>query len=643
MTVIAPAGPPPGPPPRSRARRRVLLLCSAVVAVLTVGAVVALVVTFVVADRDGAATTTSMWDDSDSAQEVAADTEAVELGVAVEPLVDGTAEALRFYQADGSTTGHTGRLWTADGELLASVTFPDTSSTGWKEAPLADPVPLSAGQTYVVSYHAPEGRYGVTSRYFAHRDQTSGGLRAPRSTVERPNGLFSYGPPGSFPTETFVGSNYWVDLVFAPAGPVPEVPADAAPVPPPPPSPGPADAPPAVADDSPLALTEPDGGRAYFGRWDAALPSGPEFFPIGVWFESVVSQSDVDTDVAAGINTYVALTADSDVSLIEDNGLHAIPQYEEWVNQLGPDNESGINGWTLYDEVDMVEGPGTGFDTLAAITAGLPRDDGRLRYNNYGKGVLFWQSDDDAARFVNDYQDVVSADAYWFTDPNICGPSEGGALLSGGEPLTTESCRLAANYGTTIDRVRDLDGRDGRRVPVWAFIEVGHPFSEEDAPTIRPAEVRAAVWSSIVHGARGVIYFNHSFGGECFSYHALREPCYADVRSAVTETNAQITRLAPVLNSWTVDGFVTVEGAVDTLVKYQDGTFWVFATSRSPDPQSAVFRLSCVDDASVVVDGEDRTTTLSDGRFSDDFADGNAVHVYRIDAGSDAAASCGIG
>ena len=46
--------------------------------------------------------------------------------------------------------------------------------------------------------------------------------------------------------------------------------------------------------------------------------------------------------------------------------------------------------------------------------------------------------------------------------------------------------------------------------PVWAVVELGHPFSESDWPTITPAQVRAAVWQSLIAGARGIVYFNHS-------------------------------------------------------------------------------------------------------------------------------------
>ena len=106
-----------------------------------------------------------------------------------------------------------------------------------------------------------------------------------------------------------------------------------------------------------------------------------------------------------------------------------------------------------------------------------------------------------------------------------------------------------------------LDGQQLRSLikpafskPVWAFVEVGHPFTENDAPTITGPEIRAAVWSSLIHGARGIIYFNHSFGGTCPTQHILRDPCGDEVKPWVTAVNRQIAGLAPVLNAPFLDG-----------------------------------------------------------------------------------------
>jgi hypothetical protein len=53
--------------------------------------------------------------------------------------------------------------------------------------------------------------------------------------------------------------------------------------------------------------------------------------------------------------------------------------------------------------------------------------------------------------------------------------------------------------------------------------------------------------------------------------------------------------------------------------------------------QTATFSLPCTGQSAVTVLNESRTLNVSGGSFSDRFADGNAMHVYRVDGGS----SCG--
>jgi hypothetical protein len=384
-----------------------------------------------------------------------------------------------------------------------------------------------------------------------------------------------------------------------------------------------------------VTLQEVDGGPQWYGRFSNPLPTDPAFFPIGVWFESVLSQADIDKDKGAGLNTYVVLTGNSNLPLISANGMHVIAQHGEWTARGGAPGAHAIAGWELRDEIDMQLGPVQGFQELHRILAGLPAD-GRLRYNNYGKGVMFWHSDAEAARFVN-AQDLVSADTYWFTDNNICSQWEGGALLTDStRPLTAAECHRAANYGATVRRMRELVSPRGSK-PVWAFVEVGHPFSEADWPTIQPAEVQAAVWHSLIAGARGVIYFNHSFGGPNQTQHALRDPAYAAIRLAVTATNRRIAALAPVLNAPTVASGWSQGAGTAAMVKWANGHFYLFAGSAG-SAVTGTFALPCVGDASATVLDEGRTIPVRGGSFADSFSDGNAVHIYRIDGGS----SCGL-
>ena len=309
-----------------------------------------------------------------------------------------------------------------------------------------------------------------------------------------------------------------------------------------------------------MTLTQVDGGQKYYARFSDGLPSDPSYFPIGVWIESVTSQRDIDLDKDAGLNTYLALTANSDVGLVRSNGMHAIIQSDEFTSA------QALSGWFLADEFDMLYGPSTGYDEVQQRADGTP-DDGRMRYSGYGKGVLFWETDAEAARFVNNYQDVVQADAYFFTDNDVCDPSQ-----AGGEPgiVKANDCHVAANYGWIIDRLQGLISPAGSK-PVWAVVEVGHPFSEADWPSITPPQIRAAVWQSIIAGARGIIYFNHSFGGPNQTQHALREPPYAAERAIVKGTNAQITELAPVLNSPTVRSGWSQGPGTTAMVKWAEG------------------------------------------------------------------------
>ena len=122
-----------------------------------------------------------------------------------------------------------------------------------------------------------------------------------------------------------------------------------------------------------IALREVDGGPSYYKRFPRSLPASPSFFPVGVWFESVTSQADIDIDKRAGLNTYVALTADSNLSLLAAGGMKAIAQYEEWATKADAPGSSAIAGWLLWDEVDMQMKARDGFEGCSRFAPGFPQ------------------------------------------------------------------------------------------------------------------------------------------------------------------------------------------------------------------------------------------------------------------------------
>jgi hypothetical protein len=145
------------------------------------------------------------------------DANAINVGMKFQPSQPGEITGVQFYKASTNTGTHVGSLWTAAGTLLGSVTFTDETTSGWQLAEFAQPIPVTAGITYVVSYLAPNGHYSVDADYFAN--QPAGiapitGLQAGGGTGV--NGVYKYGSTTTFPATGYQNSNYWVDAVFQP-------------------------------------------------------------------------------------------------------------------------------------------------------------------------------------------------------------------------------------------------------------------------------------------------------------------------------------------------------------------------------------------------------------------------------------------
>jgi hypothetical protein len=137
------------------------------------------------------------------------DPDAIELGMAFIPSTAGTVRGVRFHKGSGNTGTHTGSLWSADGTRLAQVTFTNETASGWQTATFDAPVPVVAGTTYVVSYHAPNGHYSASPSYFS-TPRVVGPLTAPSGN----NGRYRYGSGGGFPNGSWGSTNYFVDVVF---------------------------------------------------------------------------------------------------------------------------------------------------------------------------------------------------------------------------------------------------------------------------------------------------------------------------------------------------------------------------------------------------------------------------------------------
>ena len=135
-----------------------------------------------------------------------------EMGTKITVTKDSDLTSLRFYKDAGETGTHVGRVWTEGGAQIASVTFTGETASGWQKQALASPVTLAAGTNYVVSV-------GLNATFV----DTVSGLATP--IVSGPlksvgAGLFG-NSAGTFPTQSWNNSNYFVDgVVSAAAAPL---------------------------------------------------------------------------------------------------------------------------------------------------------------------------------------------------------------------------------------------------------------------------------------------------------------------------------------------------------------------------------------------------------------------------------------
>jgi PKD repeat protein len=136
-----------------------------------------------------------------------------ELGMKFKSSKAGNILAIRYFKAASDTGTHVGRIWSATGTLLASVTFTGETASGWQEQALASPYTIAANTTYVVSVNVG-GYFPITTNAFPPSPSlplTNGSLSVVNDGT---NGVF--GTSGAFPTSTYQNSNYFRDVLFLP-------------------------------------------------------------------------------------------------------------------------------------------------------------------------------------------------------------------------------------------------------------------------------------------------------------------------------------------------------------------------------------------------------------------------------------------
>jgi hypothetical protein len=353
------------------------------------------------------------------------------------------------------------------------------------------------------------------------------------------------------------------------------------------------------------------------------FPTNANFFPVGVWLQHPRNAAAYS---AMGINTYVGLwrhPTEAQLSQLEQHGLYLI--VEQTLNARALRNAHVIRAWLQADEPDNAQANGVGGYGDCILPERV--------VDRYREMRAF-----DATRpvFLNFGQAVANPE--WFGRGAKCSqivpeayyrPASRGADIVSFDIYPAAEERQAHVMGTLElvgKGVANLKQWSQPGQPVWAAIETTHINHPSRRPL--PHEVRSEVWMALVHGANGIFYFVHEWQPSFREDGVFR---YPDIVREITRLNEQVRRLAPVLNTATLPGRVTVQAGVRiaTMVKRHGDAYYVFAVNMEKRPAKARLLLTGIAGPHAVVLGEDRVVKLEAGAISDEF-EGYGVRLYKI-------------
>jgi hypothetical protein len=193
------------------------------------------------------------------------------------------------------------------------------------------------------------------------------------------------------------------------------------------------------------------------------------------------------------------------------------------------------------------------------------------------------------------------------------------------------------NIGVAVDKLR----RWAPTKPQFTYIQAGADFPNSRQPT--PGELRAQVWTAIIHGARGIIYFPL---GNCLAQGCtiaddtdggVRNPDGSDlaggVAAQITAQNGRIQRHAGELLSQVNPpsvGFM-VPPPLEVTWRFSARGCFFFVLNTSSVPQTATMTMKGLTPTMAIDVDEGARTVGAAGQpsFTDTF-EGHGLHIYRV-------------
>ena len=282
-----------------------------------------------------------------------------------------------------------------------------------------------------------------------------------------------------------------------------------------------------------VTLQPIDGGANYYANngFTNAVNMGwdnPNFIPIGPWLAAMHTQTDANRWADLGWNTAYAFTGDSTMSVFTTNHISAIVNSQELSQILA--NNGGELGATTVGLLAIDEPQSYSAAISALQTTANSIQDHNFWWGNYTwgwdyqGGPGFGGAPGNASSVLNAmiatpngtkvHIDIQSIDLYWFAGANATFWQQVGSAFYANNingHLSPDQMARGSNYGDMIDIERSYQGQ--HPAPITAYIENGGPYNEDTSASfyIKPAELNWAVWSSLIHGAQNIVYFNHSF------------------------------------------------------------------------------------------------------------------------------------
>lgn len=429
-----------------------------------------------------------------------------------------------------------------------------------------------------------------------------------------------------------------------------------------------------------VTLQQIDGGPNYYcsngftyacsSSFNGESWDDPRFFPILDSYSFYPANSPA-TFKDLGLNTSIAVTSDTDLSQLRNNGIWAILNPGEGTN-VGAETV----GWHIEEPSTWSQITSTASSAGSGLTGRFLEPSftwdelvyGGISGTPCGTATMDETMSCTSGMPSNVHLNIPSADIYWFACSTIafCGYT-GSQVYGQPSNLTPDQLARGSNYGDMVDSMRTWDTT--YPAPVAPYIETEDGLAGSGSREITPPELNWAVWDTITHGARQILYFGttSNFGsGPTFGFsQSTLSGQSISMYNQAKDTNTLVKNLAPVINSPfalhyatnNVGGYtfptahIQLDNGLDTMTKYYTGGtytnsagtfnngFYIFANVRGSETQTNVHATFTTADGYsgpvTVINGgtgapTSYTVTATNGVFSDTFAKATDMHVYQI-------------